>query len=299
MQTVAQSFAAAVDESSEPESKQTATPAKVSQAVVADPSAIPEGLAFTLEDFDGVLPTPEELEALMAATVDDDIDYLLTTGLEPIPREPTPAPVAEISVAGSSSEAHVAPINQLAGAKKGRKPKVEAGKLARQRFPLPQYISSNELDMKTVKKPSLPAVAFEFEAAEEKLFLEHVKNKKYHAAMAMLPEEQKFAVLDHSDTIAEYRAVHPQTEQNEDIEEERVYVCRALVKVQRSAPEDKGKAKAKGKGKKGKSKSKNKTKETGPGAITGIMQVTKPCLAGQCSRDGVNRHWKRTHLGIP
>ena len=97
------------------------------------------------------------------------------------------------------------------------------------------------------------AVPFRSSAEDEATFIGHVEGKRYEDAVNMLPMEQKFARIDTARSIAQFCALRPRTEPSASTKpEERIWVCRVLVKIERD-----------------------------DGKITGVGLVKKPCFASQ------------------
>ncbi|KIM24228.1 hypothetical protein M408DRAFT_318512 [Serendipita vermifera MAFF 305830] len=142
------------------------------------------------------------------------------------------------------------------------------GLLARVRGVPPAYVNTQSINVETLLSREV-TTAVTFTQKEKTTFLNHVGNGDDMAAMEMLPEEQRFSVLDTPESIAAYRAVRPPSASLENVED-RLWVCRAVIKVKLDG---------------------NKT-------VTGIEQMRKHCKNAVGSKDSVARHWRRTHLKL-
>ncbi|KIM29332.1 hypothetical protein M408DRAFT_23101 [Serendipita vermifera MAFF 305830] len=189
--------------------------------------------------------------------------------------EKSSAPVADaetqpaVTLAGASC-ATTSQLTEQAGST-SQQPASEAptsGLLARVRGVPPAYVNTQSVDVATLLSREV-TTAVTFTQEEKTTFLGHVRNGDDMAAMGMLPEEQRFSVLDTPESIAAYRAVRPPSASLENVED-RLWVCRAVVKVKLG--DDK--------------------------TIIGIEQMRKHCKNAVGSKDSVARHWRRTHLKL-
>ncbi|KIM20782.1 hypothetical protein M408DRAFT_12889 [Serendipita vermifera MAFF 305830] len=143
-----------------------------------------------------------------------------------------------------------------------------SGQLARIREVPSAYLNTEKVDVETLLSQEITTTVA-LTPEEETTFLEHLRNGNDVAAMEMLPEEQRFCVLDTPEEIAAYRAVRraPHSLRNR---EDRIWVCRAIIKVKLSSK----------------------------GKIIGLVRMNKHCKNAVGSNDSVTRHWRRTHLKL-
>ncbi|KIM20784.1 hypothetical protein M408DRAFT_30084 [Serendipita vermifera MAFF 305830] len=162
-------------------------------------------------------------------------------------------------------------------AQRGKKAKAESsgsskpksGLMARGRPIPPEYLATGTVDVQSLLTRTVPSPRFTFTLEQERVFLERVNSGDDKAAIAMLPNELKFAALETPDDIAAYRAVRPTPSGTINIEK-RLWVCRAHFKV----------------------------KLNGKKEAIGIQQLPHRCENAVGSRDSVVRHWKCTHLNV-
>lgn len=139
-----------------------------------------------------------------------------------------------------------------------------SGLQARKRSTPSEYITTQQVDVAELLNRELPTIPYQFTAEDEEMFLAYVRLKDDKAAFSLLPEDQKVVVLDTPQEIAAYRAVHPPSHSLKNVEE-KLLVCRALVKVVR----------------------------TNEGETVGQVEYTCPAVG---SLDSLRRHWRRSHL---
>lgn len=145
-----------------------------------------------------------------------------------------------------------------------KKTRLTSGQMARKRSTPEEYITTQTVTATELLDRELPTPPYQFTDEDKARFLEHVRRKEDRDAFCMLPDSQKAAVLDTPQDIAAYRAVHSSSHSLKN-PEERLWVCRASVKVVRTnGGED-------------------------------IGQVEHVCGAVG-SWDSLRRHWRRSHL---
>lgn len=242
----------------EEEQQASATPAEISPGMFLAPGAEEQEGSATFEAEEQEESEAEEQEELAASEAEVE--------------EKSAVPVAEAetlpAVASSSTPPTTTSQSTSSTSQQPAPEALTAGLQARLRGVPPAYINTQSVGVPTLLSREV-TTAVTFTQEEQTTFLEHVRNGNDMAAMGMLPEGQRFSVLDTPESIAAYRAVRSPSASLEN-PEERLWICRATIKV----------------------------KLNGNKAVIGIEQIGKHCKDAVGSKDSVARHWRRTHLKL-